>query len=249
MPHDADTVTAQLQLMFYHRLLSLLMSRSSSPFAEYWENVGLLSNQPFSREFRREAGLSHDVNCLEDVQRMFVNTVEMLNIQGVDDSLQIIYRTQAKPKKVKKEKKTGKAREKTKAKKKVEAMDAEDVGTLSEQERVAAAQASGADPAVDDLESDQDSTYIPSKATGSDHTMLTDATSSLEPPTAPTMSDTDSTSGSDSEPILDEVQILGMKTFQVNSSWLDNYLSSVLELWYGKRPPAGVQIEQTNRCR
>ncbi|OBZ79642.1 putative exonuclease V, mitochondrial [Grifola frondosa] len=45
-----------------------------------------------------------------------------------------------------------------------------------------------------------------------------------------------------------KARILGKKEFAVDDAFLDEYLDSVLLWWLGRRPPHGVDIEQTRRC-
>ncbi|KZT08784.1 uncharacterized protein LAESUDRAFT_697055 [Laetiporus sulphureus 93-53] len=46
-----------------------------------------------------------------------------------------------------------------------------------------------------------------------------------------------------------EARILGHKQFAVDDKMLDEYLDSILQYWHGERPPVGVEIEHTWRCR
>ncbi|KAI0766401.1 exonuclease V [Trametes elegans] len=46
-----------------------------------------------------------------------------------------------------------------------------------------------------------------------------------------------------------EARIIGTKQFQLDNRLLDNYLTRVLQWWYGQRPPEGVDVELTRRCR
>ncbi|KAH8094725.1 exonuclease V a 5' deoxyribonuclease-domain-containing protein [Cristinia sonorae] len=48
------------------------------------------------------------------------------------------------------------------------------------------------------------------------------------------------------EPI--ESTIIGTKTFQMDDRTLNSYLRSVLDWWYGRRPPKGVDLHLTRRC-
>lgn len=71
-------------------------------------------------------------------------------------------------------------------------------------------------------------------------------------PKADIPADVDSASSSSSDPEIEDVQrqslIIGKVHFDVDNNLLDDYLSSILEFWYGKRPPKGVDVELTRRC-
>ena len=45
-----------------------------------------------------------------------------------------------------------------------------------------------------------------------------------------------------------EARVLGSKEFAVDDEALDSYLNSVLQWWFGERPPKGVDVELTRRC-
>ncbi|KAI0076060.1 hypothetical protein K474DRAFT_1698644 [Panus rudis PR-1116 ss-1] len=114
LPATEDTLPARLQLMFYHRLLSdLLMPPTHSEygldFQTLWTRVGVNHARTFSPSFRKQAGLMVDnqpvgttsdggllasAKCLDDLTWIWRNSVEMLNLDGVDDTLTVVYRTQ-----------------------------------------------------------------------------------------------------------------------------------------------------------
>ncbi|CAL1694649.1 unnamed protein product [Somion occarium] len=116
VPPIEDTLTARLQLMFYHRLLSRLLlppsqSADSLDFQTLWLLLQLNHRRKFSPNFRKQLGLGADTaansnflgtaegglstaTCLDDLTRIWRNTVETLSLGGVDDMLTIVYRTQ-----------------------------------------------------------------------------------------------------------------------------------------------------------
>ena len=98
LPPEEDTEPGRLQLMFYHRLLSNLLSNPLTSaqgfgFETFWTRLDLSPSKPFSKRFKTETGLS-DTNCLLDIEPMWRGAVDMLHVDRVDDSLEIVYRTQ-----------------------------------------------------------------------------------------------------------------------------------------------------------
>jgi exonuclease V len=200
--------------MFYHRLLTSMIAPTSSSealdFIRFWEQTGLRPAKPFSRHFKDQSGLPTDVNNLLDIQQMWRNAVDMLHVDGLDDLLTIIYRSQTK---------------------------------VTRETRSKAEKMKG---------------VVNATATTDVEELLPAPTSmSLEVPQQPrsTLNDddarkssTESTSSSDSERSPERPATIGTKQFLYDGKRLDDYLSSALEFWYGKRPPQGVDVHLTRRC-
>lgn len=107
LPVDEDTVPAKIQLMVYHSLLSgLLESASTSPtrldFRRLWKKMGLDPRRKLSRTFLAQAGMipseghvpEESLKCLDDVVAAWQLAAEALKVDGIDDSLTVVYRTQ-----------------------------------------------------------------------------------------------------------------------------------------------------------
>lgn len=68
------------------------------------------------------------------------------------------------------------------------------------------------------------------------------------PPEPVAVSEPDSSDDDDESSLPDKSGIIGTKTFKVDNDFLDRYLTSILQFWYGKRPPMGVDVHLTRRC-
>lgn len=114
--------------MLYHRLLTSALkpmpdshdspSTESPPldFDNLWDRVGVHPDVRFSDDFMAQAGLtlspagaepaSRDqsllgLTCLRDLTNAWRHAVEALNVDGVDDTLTLVYRSQLKKRKIK----------------------------------------------------------------------------------------------------------------------------------------------------
>lgn len=82
----------------------------------------------------------------------------------------------------------------------------------------------------------------------------TSAESSVAPLVIDSLSGEDTSSEDGDTPMPEselnkKAQILGSKQFTMDDNVLDDYLTSILRWWHGQRPPKGVDIELTRRCR
>jgi exonuclease V len=117
LPSHDDTLSSRLQLMVYHRLLSDLLSTSPPfDFATLWSKVNVQSEKPLSFGFMLQAGLfvpGNDASkclCLNGLTNMWYDMVETLGVQGIDRTLELIYREQ--PKGIKSAKSSGRVKAK-----------------------------------------------------------------------------------------------------------------------------------------
>ncbi|EKM61528.1 uncharacterized protein PHACADRAFT_248200 [Phanerochaete carnosa HHB-10118-sp] len=273
LPPEEDMLPARLQLMFYHRLLSSATAKPATSahgvgFDTVWAQLNLSPIRPFSKQFTEEAGLDdNDVKCLVDVVRMWQNTVEMLHIKGVDDTLTIIYRTQARRRKSFK----GKARaqpvqDSVSGKQQGQYQLLRDIManvavmdplTPQVQERLlqlgmaalkgSAVSGARADkperksPRVEDVPGTAEQAVLDELRSHPKMKASTSVPGAMNPgvPDATIVPEADSNPGDD---------IIGIKNFVVDNDFLDKYLTSILQFWYGKRPPQGVDINLTRRC-
>lgn len=83
-----------------------------------------------------------------------------------------------------------------------------------------------------------------------EHPEMKDAVPEPEYPTPPLNDAAPSDADSDSDGVgsAGRSAVIGVKEFTVDNVFLDNYLSSILEFWYGKRSPVGVDVHLTRRC-
>ncbi|KAH9923591.1 exonuclease V [Fomitopsis serialis] len=111
LPPDEDTLSARLQLMLYHRLLSSLLrppsptksrktsqplTDSSPPpidFPAIWKRLSLDPQRTFSATFMHDAGLQ-TIKCLDDLTAAWHHAVSALQVSGVDRTLTVVYRLQ-----------------------------------------------------------------------------------------------------------------------------------------------------------
>lgn len=254
VPPEEDTLSARLQLMFYHRLLSHLLvdpasSSESLDLGTFWSLVDVSPTRPFSERFKKEAGLSDPADNLADIERMWRAAVEMLHVDGVDDGLAIIYRTQEK-----KARKKGKAAATRKSHAGVDGLSEKEQADLA-----AAVKASLADHGIqlDDagLAPIVEETVAGVAASGKrvqsgDTDPLEQGIPASHNPPADVQPEGMSISSDEGEGEAPPPQstVIGTKEFTVDAPFLDGYLSSILEFWYGKRPPRGVDVGLTRRC-
>lgn len=102
LPPEEDTVSSQLQLMLYYRLLSALLSPETFDFDALWAKQGINSRKSFSRSFVEDIGWSTgDLPELHvDLCSMVAAWVSVVHsarscgepLRGVAPELQIIYR-------------------------------------------------------------------------------------------------------------------------------------------------------------
>ncbi|KAG1839232.1 exonuclease V a 5' deoxyribonuclease-domain-containing protein [Suillus subalutaceus] len=104
LPPDEDTVSSQMQLMLYHRLLSPLLSPETFDFDALWAKQSVKPHRSFSREFVEDIGLltkdDKDLPFHVDLSSMVAAWVSVVHsarssgerLRGVHPELQIIYR-------------------------------------------------------------------------------------------------------------------------------------------------------------
>ncbi|KAG2154567.1 exonuclease V a 5' deoxyribonuclease-domain-containing protein [Suillus clintonianus] len=102
LPSDEDTVSSQMQLMLYHRLLSPLLSPETFDFDLLWAKQGINPHQSFSRQFVEDIGLlTRDESDFHiDLTSMVAAWVSVVHsarmsgeqLRGIHSELQIIYR-------------------------------------------------------------------------------------------------------------------------------------------------------------
>lgn len=85
--------------MIYRRLLNSLLNTSPHfDFPSFWDRLRLNPSLPFSDRFQ-QAALIHDagITCLQSLAQLWQETALQLDVPGVDDSLQLIYRVKHQP--------------------------------------------------------------------------------------------------------------------------------------------------------
>ncbi|KAG1757843.1 exonuclease V a 5' deoxyribonuclease-domain-containing protein [Suillus lakei] len=104
LPPDEDTVSSQMQLMLYHRLLSPLLSPETFDFNALWAKQRVNPHQSFSRQFVEDIGLltrdDKDLTFHVDLSSMVAAWVAVVHsarsggeqLRGIHSELQIIYR-------------------------------------------------------------------------------------------------------------------------------------------------------------
>ena len=105
LPAEADTLGPRLQVMLYRRLLSELTSTTDPfNFEALWEMLGIDPDVEFSTGFLVQAGLlQHDdgfpTTNLRGLVDVWKKALEASGVDGIDDTLQLVYRLQPKPRK------------------------------------------------------------------------------------------------------------------------------------------------------
>ncbi|KIP10160.1 hypothetical protein PHLGIDRAFT_115786 [Phlebiopsis gigantea 11061_1 CR5-6] len=293
LPPKEDQEPAYLQLMIYHRLLSNILANSSTALLAFWRHASLSRSLKFSEIFKAKAGLS-DVMRLMDLEPILRNAVEMLHVDGVDDKLQIVYRTQVTlmehtPRKrkgkgeidgaaISGESTTLKPSSSKEGQKRMFAVDEEAFADLDQakQSDVESGATGGVERRNSVINSSVFETPIlqaeaieaAAKATTQANMVELDVEDESTIPNGPKdaaeeaaeipagagvpvgRSDSSSDTDSDGEcaDVRQRSQVLGTKEFLVDNVRLDAHISSVLDLWYGKRQPVGVETALTRRC-
>ncbi|KDQ63099.1 hypothetical protein JAAARDRAFT_75646 [Jaapia argillacea MUCL 33604] len=279
LPSHDDTLPSRLQLMLYHSLLSPLIS-ASFDFSIFWASLGLDSKAPFSERFIQKAmlilpgagagGESSVPRCLDQLVVLWVEFVKMLNVDGVDPRLTLVYRTQAQFKHA------GKGGQRGRETKKLSraatmplpndresqdlaraiAVSLTDGGHIADID-LAVAIAQSEDPqlawaiqqsllALPEVKEPIHGEDVPQ-----DREMDGGKVPSVVTPageTEATMTDHESSSGSEAE-TLSSSKIIGTKDFLFDDKLVDDHLTTVLGYWYGQRPPTGVDVMNAGRCR
>jgi exonuclease V len=104
LPPDEDTVSSQMQLMLYYRLLSPLLSPETFDFDALWAKQVVNPHRSFSRQFVQDIGLltsdEKDLPFHVDLNSMVAAWVSVVHsarnsseqLRGIHSELQIIYR-------------------------------------------------------------------------------------------------------------------------------------------------------------
>ncbi len=230
--------------MLYHRLLSSLISTETPfDFTRFWEQINVDPARQFSESFLTQAGSSLGTSpaftCLDDLTTLWRNTTSKLDIPGIDPCLQLIYLRQEplKPK--------------------------EDITSAGPLPDPSISQLlSGTLNGIFDLGAEEGSAEllwalqesklmylnnISGKGGSNGAVSLVsinylfelfpklDAIPPLFEPSASTSKVAD--------------HRIGTKEFNLDDDFLDDYLTSVLDWWMGRRRPRGVSETQTRRCK
>ena len=109
LPSPEDTLPSRLQLMLYYRMLSDLVSECSPfDFSLLWDKLHLDSDRLFSLEFLVDAGLlQQGITCLDHLVPLLRQAVEKLDLVGVNQELQLVYRSQPRRAKKRRQKESG----------------------------------------------------------------------------------------------------------------------------------------------
>ena len=104
LPDHVDTLSSRLQLMLYYRLLSSLISsdpRNRLDFGALWIRLGVNPTKIFSTRFMSQARLilggdanNIKFNCLDDLTGLWRDQIRGLDVGGIDETLQLVYRIQ-----------------------------------------------------------------------------------------------------------------------------------------------------------
>ena len=103
VPPHHDTLSGRLQLMLYRRLLSQLVAKSPLyDFNSLWKKLGVKSSSRLPTKFLVQANLISDntdfqTTSLDDVVTSWHKLVKEANIQGVNESLELVYRLRPPP--------------------------------------------------------------------------------------------------------------------------------------------------------
>lgn len=261
MPQVEDTLSTRLQLMLYRRLLLGMvypppLSSAAVEFGKFFEHLRLSRTRSFSAKFQEDAQLPPEMNCLQKLETCWRAAVEMLHVDGIDESMTVEYRLQQsrvrKPAGRRKKELAAEEQEKENIARAVAASLADAAKAAADgvgsavQSAVAASVAEPCVPAPSSLSTVQTSDsekFADNLAAqpGGDVLQLSEdklTTANADDPS------------SDSEPEIGLASgIIGTKRFRNDDGFLDAHLTDVLQFWHGERPPRGVDVTLTRRCR
>ncbi|KAK7465506.1 hypothetical protein VKT23_005481 [Stygiomarasmius scandens] len=261
LPNDEDTISSRLQLMLYSRFLSDLLGPFD--FSAFWEKLGLDATMPFSDTFLSQMNLLVDpstppVRCLEDLEGLWTKTVSTLDVVGVDSNLQLVYRFQSPASKRSVQRENSRLHIPIDVMQKIEEDDIAraiqaSLQDLRSEETVDASKSnllndrvdSSPDPSVlqsSSSNSDKDSVDDPELALAIQLSLQANSDNSVTTSQAQDAAKTSFDTKSDGAPII------GIKEFNFDGEFLDEYLSNVLQWWTGARKPVGVTLQQSWRC-
>ncbi|KAA1467815.1 hypothetical protein DENSPDRAFT_354355 [Dentipellis sp. KUC8613] len=284
LPPDDDTLPARLQLMFYHALLSDILS-PTFPFAKLWARFELDPYAPLSDAFLAQTGLIPDAGetsdpdkvrvqypcCLDELEDVWRAAVQAAGITGIGEDLTIVYRSQRQPQSPKEKAARTLGEILTELAGVEGAMDLALQQAISnslldavqKQTRASAAAARGTHLDSEFKQSTfQLETVEESPGKAEDQTrvkvecsVIAEVQEGADPDTTVTPPVADRPSPAPALDAIPEVSpspgsdILGTKVFQMDVSVMETYLTSVLEWWYGRRAPIGVDVHHARRCR
>lgn len=270
VPPERNSTQARTQLMLYHRLLSGLVQNSSDlelqtnhlDFDVFWLRVGVDPYEPFSDGFCEQTGLfaygvvAHTSEqqgptiengdakqtqlCLNTLVDMWKKSIHLLGIASVDQTLTLNYRRRTT---------SGRNKRRCTYKAQAQTISSLEDKVLDQAIIASLAQADHGDPAL---------AYAIAES-------LRDAGESgnnileqipLQPSASPSKEDaeldpeSDGNSGKGAEEGKDRrSELIGSTSFGMDDAALDARLEKVLEWWHGIRPPEGVELEDTGRCK
>ncbi|KAJ7838727.1 exonuclease V [Mycena olivaceomarginata] len=268
LPSDDDAEPARLQVMLYRRLLThLLNSATLFDFAAFWPLVGVDSTATFSEVFLLQTaqilGVTESpLKCLDDVVVFLRRRLAALDLPPVDDTLEIIYRSQNK---YSRRRERGKGREKTPATSeddelaKAIAMSLEDVfegqlaAALKESAAFATADIQAGSSNLDQTDvQGHEGLDLSLVAGGSTRTPGSGSAKRGKPHCRCIGKRAYIGLAADSSPPPEtgaaRPEIIGTKEFTMDDAVLETYLHNALDWWRGKRSARGVSDRQTGRC-
>lgn len=232
LPLHENTISSRIQLMLYRRLLNNLLSLDPPfDFSSLWARLQLDPSAHLSEKFLEEAGLiaeSQPMYCLNDLAAAWMEYVSEPDIPAVDPVVEIIYRKQ--PEKY--------CRIHRKREQEDEVVNQEDLDLAK---AVKASLQQVTPYRLDELSitDDEDNESV--------------ATVLDQSPSDP-LPQIEHNGGFDKVPpaydsiASDDTQIIGRKQFLCDETFLDDYLSTALEWWHGRRSPRGVSVQNAYRC-
>lgn len=96
LPSHGDTLSARLQLMIYHRMLSQLLAGTYGIHLEaFWSIVGVNPMSALSEDFLHSCGFESGHLSLHNISEKWRATFEKCEIGEIDDDLSVVYRVQS----------------------------------------------------------------------------------------------------------------------------------------------------------
>ena len=272
LPPGEDTLPARLQLMLYYRLLFNVLTAAPRYFEDIWVRASVSPREEFSAKFVQDAqldtlGAPGSVRTLNDLVRVWFNSVNALHVHGIDPVLTVEYRSQRKMRRSDKAKRKGKERAVDVVHGRTSPVDAEKSEDADGKD---SGRADGGSTRKSSPGSDNDTCSSAGSGFSTDRKLSPGADDggdsvdvplqeaiyrSLAETTAASKETSDERGSSpsdsedtDTEAAQDRWRVVGTKSFQYDDQFLENYLVSVLAYWHGQRAPIGVDVELTRRC-
>ncbi|KAJ4485730.1 exonuclease V [Lentinula aciculospora] len=265
LPRDEDTLPSRLQLMLYHRMFTHIMATSITfDFSSFWQKLELDDTALFSQTFLAQTLLTPEITCLHHLTDLWHVAVSRLNGARISSTLQLVYRLQpghstrkrSSPRKNLNGNVTC-SQEEIEIAKAIEA-SMRDVWSVPKDEQKLAQNLvqslTDTEAGSSVIEQDKNLVDEPELLWALEQSLLTHLNETgidfvTQSPAQNVQSSTTADISAKYQPTETHYfDIIGIKDFEFDAQYLDEYLVDIMKWWNGDRKPVGVSLEQSGRC-